>query len=206
MNLARIRIWIYSSMPNIRIFEYFGTNICLTPKNLDKYSLKEWKISSVATKTTHDSIPITKFYEKWPHLIKIWMIQGIYPKSRQQNSVQIFEYIHEIFTNIRIYSWYKNSIFVFEYQIFGRKYSNIRIYSNIRHALIWDINISTCCFYLCCLICLYLAWSCFGNSVNWRLFNHNGTDSLLLLMFGVSGDLTAKGATGTWLDGPKKLD
>jgi len=43
------------------------------------------------------------------------------------------------------------------------------------------------------------------NSVTW-VFNRNGTDLLLLLMFGVSGALTAKGATGTWLDGSKKLD
>ena len=52
-----------------------------------------------------------------------------------------------------------------------------------------------------------LHWQVPKNFLNWTpVFNHNGTDSLLLLMFGVSGDLAAKGATGTWLDGPKKLD
>ena len=83
LNLVRIRIWIYSFIPNIRIFEYFGTNICLNPKELDKYSFKEWKIFSMATKITHKSIPITIFYKKCSHLIKIWMIKGIYPKLRK---------------------------------------------------------------------------------------------------------------------------
>ena len=33
------------------------------------------------------------------------------------------------------------------------------------------------------------------------LFSQNGTDSFLLLIFGVSGEATAKGATGARLDG-----
>ena len=36
---------------------------------------------------------------------------------------------------MRIYSFGQNSIFVFEYWIFGEQYSNIRIYSNIRPTL-----------------------------------------------------------------------
>ena len=39
-------------------------------------------------------------------------------------------------SNIRICSSSNFFIFIFEYQIFGQKYSNIRIYSNIRYALI----------------------------------------------------------------------
>ena len=47
-------------------FEYFGTNICLNPKELDKYSFKEYKILSVATKITHNSIHITNFTKNVP--------------------------------------------------------------------------------------------------------------------------------------------
>ena len=38
------------------------------------------------------------------------------------------------------------------------------------------------------------------------LFNRNGADLLLILIFGVSEALAAKGVTWTWLDGSKKLD
>ena len=55
---------------NVQIFECFGTNICPNPKKLNEYSLKEGKISIVATKTIQNSISTTKFYEKWSHLTK----------------------------------------------------------------------------------------------------------------------------------------
>ena len=47
---------------------------------------------------------------------------------------QIFEYCKNY--NIQIYSLSKISIFVFEYPVFGRKYWNIQIYSNICHTLV----------------------------------------------------------------------
>ena len=59
-------------------------------------------------------------------------------------NLQIFKYIRT-----PTFQWSKKSnifvfqffIFVFEYKIFGQKYSNIRIYSNIRYAL------TMCCVY-----------------------------------------------------------
>ena len=59
-------------------------------------------------------------------------------------SSKIFEYSNvkyvqisfRKFTNIRIYSFTEILIFVFEYPLFGNKYSNIRIYSNIRPTLV----------------------------------------------------------------------
>jgi hypothetical protein len=51
---------------------------------------------------------------------------------------RIFEYIQfwKIYeSNTQIYLFGQNSIFVFEYWIFGEQYSNIRIYLNIRPTL-----------------------------------------------------------------------
>ena len=59
--------------------------------------------------------------------------------QKSKTQFKIFEYIRKIYTNIRIYSRNKNSIFVFEYQIFGRKYSNIFEYSSRTDAFI-DFN------------------------------------------------------------------
>ena len=126
LNLVRIRIWIYSFIPNIRIFEYFGTNICLNPKELDKYGFKEWKIFSVATKITHLSQYFTKMSQSHKilndlgHLSEVEKVKFSY---RYSNIFVIFLRIFEYICDIKIQYSYSNIRYSAE---------NIRIFEYIR--------------------------------------------------------------------------
>ena len=75
-------------------------------------------------------------------IIKLAEVIALAHITRYSNIfVIIYEYsnifVPKLFNgpNIRIYSYSNFFVFVFEYQIFGQKYLNIRIYSNIRYAL-----------------------------------------------------------------------
>ena len=64
----------------------------------------------------------------------------IFEYSAKKSRINWVEYIRFLISTeyeYRIYSGSWKSIFVFEYKIFVHKYSNIRIYSNIRHTLAW---------------------------------------------------------------------
>jgi hypothetical protein len=70
--------------------------------------------------------------------MKNWRIEysNIFSFGKFTNRISEYIRIFQNYeSNTRIYSFGQNSIFVFEYWIFGEQYSNIRIYSNIRPTL-----------------------------------------------------------------------
>ena len=97
-------------------------------KKLNEYSLKEGKISIVVTKTIQNSIPTTKFYEKWSHLTKnlndlghLSKVTKVKSSSRYSNIfvrfLRVLEYILDIkarylYSNIRCSA---GNIWVFKY-------------------------------------------------------------------------------------------
>ena len=70
--------------------------------------------------------------------MKNWRIEysNIFSFGKFTNRISEYIRIFQNYeSNTRIYSFGQNSIFVFEYWIFGEQYSNIQIYSNIRLTL-----------------------------------------------------------------------
>ena len=137
LNLARIQIWIYLFMPNIPIFEYF---ICLNQKEL---GFKEWKISSVATKITHNLIPNTKFYKKMSPSHKNLNDFG---HSSKVKKVKFSSKYSNIFVRfLRIFEYIRDIKIQYSYSNIRYSAENIRIFEYIRIFVThWSDGLSVC--------------------------------------------------------------